>query len=146
MAYQQHIRVRYGECDMQRVVFNANYFVYCDDVVDNWMRLALAPDLAAAGTSTDLHSIGFDFMLKTTTLTWHGPVRFGEIIEMNAAVSRFGNTSFDVAISGSVNGDVRFDVLITYVSIDPATQRPVPVPGMVRSALERETPAFTNPN
>jgi len=53
---------------MQRVVFNANYFVYCDDVVDLWTRVALAPELAAAGDSTNLHSIGFDFMLKSTTL------------------------------------------------------------------------------
>lgn len=146
MSYRQSIRVRYGECDIQRVVFNANYFVYCDDVVDNWTRMALADELAAVGTSTDLHAIGFDFMLKTTTLTWHGPVRFGEVIDMEAAVARWGNTSFDVSIAGRVNGETRFDVVITYVSIDPVTQRPVQVPAVVRSALDRETPGFTHPN
>ncbi len=146
MSYRQSIRVRYGECDIQRVVFNANYFVYCDDVVDNWTRMALADELAAVGTSTDLHAIGFDFMLKTTTLTWHSPVRFGEVIDMEAAVARWGNTSFDVSIAGRVNGETRFDVVITYVSIDPVTQRPVQVPAVVRSALDRETPGFTHPN
>ena len=29
--YTHRIRIRYGECDMQRVVFNANYLAYCDD-------------------------------------------------------------------------------------------------------------------
>ena len=64
MAYVHTIRVRYGECDMQRVVFNANYFAYCDDAVDAWTRHALADALNAAGTTTNLHAIGFDFMLR----------------------------------------------------------------------------------
>jgi len=137
MSYQQQIRVRYGECDMQRVVFNANYFVYCDDVVDSWTRTALSDELEANGSSTDLHAIGFDFMLKSTNLTWHAPVRFGETIDMSATVSRWGNSSFDVSISGRVAGESRFDAVITYVSVDPVSQRPAPVPDVVREALSR---------
>ena len=140
MPYKQQIRVRYGECDMQRVVFNANYFAYCDDVVDSWTRLALSSELHAAGSATDLHAIGFDFMLKSINFTWHGPVRFGDVILMSAAVSRWGTTSFDVAINGSVQSDSRFDAVITYVSVDPATQRPVAVPTVVKEALERQMP------
>lgn len=137
MPYQQRIRVRYGECDMQKVVFNANYFVYCDDVVDSWTRIALADELKAGGSSTDLHAIGFDFMLKNTNLTWHAPVRFGETIDMTASVSRWGNSSFDVTIDGSVDGESRFGAVITYVSIDPVSQRPARVPDVVRAALTR---------
>ena len=80
MGYTQRIRVRYGECDMQRVVFNPNYFVYCDDMMDCWTRLALADELAAAGTTTDLHAIGFDFMLKKAEMTWFSPARYGDTI------------------------------------------------------------------
>lgn len=138
MPYHQSIRVRYGECDMQRVVFNANYFVYCDDVVDSWTRIALADELKSAGTTTDLHAIGFDFMLKKTELTWQRPVRFGDTIDMSARVSRWGTTSFDVAIDGSVGGESCFGAVITYVSIDPVSQRPTPVPEPVRIALERD--------
>lgn len=137
MGYSQDIRVRYGECDMQRVVFNANYFVYCDDVVDSWTRVALAPHLAAAGDPTNLHAIGFDFMLKSTSLTWFSPARYGDTITCAAHVSRWGNTSFDVSILGTVDGRHIFDAVITYVSIDPASQRPAPVPVFVREALER---------
>jgi len=137
MGYSQQIRVRYGECDMQRVVFNPNYFVYCDDVMDCWTRVALADELAAAGTTTDLHAVGFDFMLKKTELTWTSPVRFGDTIDATAEVVRWGNSSFDVAIVGAVAGDTRFEALITYVSIDPVSQRPAPVPAVVREALSR---------
>ena len=34
--YVHHIRVRYGEVDMQRVVFNSHYLAYCDDAVESW--------------------------------------------------------------------------------------------------------------
>lgn len=136
MPYLHQINVRYGECDMQRVVFNANYFAYCDDTVDSWMRAALASELAAAGTATDLHALGFDFMLKTATMTWHSPVRFAETVQMEAQVARWGRSSFDVAIAGRVGDDLRFEATITYVSVDPITQQPVPVPDFVRTALD----------
>ena len=135
MSYVHTLPVRYGECDMQRVVFNANYFVYCDDAVDTWTRFALADELKKSGTSTDLHAIGFDFMLKTTQLTWHSPVKFGDTLDMNCEVSRWGNSSFDVAINGSVDGDSRFDAVITYVSVDPVTQMPTPIPDIVKKSL-----------
>jgi acyl-CoA thioester hydrolase len=137
MSYVHTLRVRYGECDMQRVVFNANYFVYCDDAVDTWTRFALADELKKSGTSTDLHAIGFDFMLKTTQLTWHSPVKFGDTLDMKCEVSRWGNSSFDVAINGSVDGDSRFDAVITYVSVDPTSQRPAPIPAFVKDALSK---------
>ena len=122
---------------MQRVVFNANYFVYVDDAVDTWTRHALADELAKAGSSNDLHAIGFDFMLKTTRLTWHSPVKFGDTLNMHCAVSRWGNSSFDVAINGQVDGDSRFDAVITYVSVDPKSQRPSPIPDIVKEALSK---------
>ena len=137
MSYVHTLRVRYGECDMQRVVFNANYFVYCDDAVDTWTRFALADELKKSGTSTDLHAVGFDFMLKTTQLSWHSPVKFGDTLDMDCSVSRWGNSSFDVAINGSVDGDSRFDAVITYVSVDPTSQRPAPIPAFVKDALSK---------
>ena len=54
MAYVHRIRVRYGECDMQRVVFNAHYMAYCDDAVDTWFRAELAPD------GLGFEALGFD--------------------------------------------------------------------------------------
>jgi acyl-CoA thioester hydrolase len=122
---------------MQRVVFNANYFVYVDDAVDMWTRHALSDELAKSGSSTDLHAIGFDFMLKTTQLTWHSPEKFGDTLDMHCAVSRWGNSSFDVSINGFVNGDSRFDAVITYVSVDPKSQRPSPIPDIVKEALSK---------
>jgi len=138
MGFSQQIRVRYGECDMQRVVFNPNYFVYCDDVMDCWTRVALADELAAVGTATDLHAIGFDFMLKRAEMTWSSPARYGDTIEVRAEVSRWGTTSFDVTMTGRVGERESFVAVITYVSIDPVSQTSAPVPDVVRRAFERD--------
>jgi acyl-CoA thioester hydrolase len=129
MTYQHRIRVRYGECDMQRVVFNAHYFAYCDDAVDTWFRSVLAPD------GGGFEEVGFDFMLKKAELVWHAPIVFGETAELNCSVTRWGTTSFDVAIEGAAGGDPRFVATITYVSTVPHENTPQPVPSAVRAAL-----------
>ena len=129
MTYRHTIRVRYGECDMQRVVFNAHYFAYCDDAVDTWFRSVLAP------TGGGFEGIGFDFMLKKAELVWHAPLVFGETAELSCSVSRWGTTSFDVSIAGTVAGATRFDAAVTYVSTVPHENRPQPVPDAVRALL-----------
>lgn len=129
MTYVHDIRVRYGECDMQRVVFNAHYLAYCDDAVDSWFRAVLTPD---GGTFEDL---GFDFMLKTATVTWHAPLVFGEVASLACSIARWGNASFDVAVVGTAGGESRFDATITYVSVTPGQNRPARIPEIVRERL-----------
>lgn len=139
--YRHSITVRYGECDMQRVVFNANYLAYVDDAVDNWMRSALSSELEQAGDPTNLHNVGFDFMVKKATVTWTSAVRFAETVDLDCSIARWGTTSFDVEVLGTVGGDKRFDAVVTYVSVNPDSQRPVPVPALVKDSL-----GFTNPS
>ena len=129
MSYVHTVRVRYGECDMQRVVFNAHYMAYCDDAVDTWFRSVLAPD------GSGFESLGFDFMLKTAPLTWHAPLTFGEAAELHCSVARWGNASFDVAIDGRARGEDRFSATITYVSTVPGENRPTRIPDVVRERL-----------
>ena len=43
-VHRHEVRIRYGEVDMQRVVFNAHYLAYCDDAADIWFRsLGMSP-------------------------------------------------------------------------------------------------------
>jgi acyl-CoA thioesterase FadM len=54
---------------------------------------------------------------------------------MACSVTRWGNTSFDVRVEGTVRGEARFVGEFVYVSIDPTSQRPAPIPSIVKSAL-----------
>jgi len=129
VQHTHEIRVRYGECDMQKVVFNANYFAYCDDAVDTWFRTVLTPD------GGGFEPIGFDFMLKKAELVWHAPLVFGDTASLDCSVVRWGASSFDVLVEGRVGDDARFTATITYVSVVPGANTPVRIPEVVGELL-----------
>lgn len=135
MSFIQEFRVRYNECDMQNVVFNANYWVYADDAVAQFFRDGLATELNINPDNVDMVSIGFDFMLKTANGTWHKGATYGDVIHAACSVSRWGNTSFDVIVDMAVDGAQVFDCVITYVSVTPGVAQSAPIPDVVRRAL-----------
>ena len=125
MSFRQTIRVRYGECDMQQVVFNANYFAYVDDVVDQFVRTALG----------DYHEHGFDFMVKKLTMEWASPARYAEELMLDVGVSRWDTSSFDVTVTGAVGERPVFTCVAVYVSTAPGSATAVPIPDPIRAAL-----------
>ena len=125
MSFREIIRVRYGECDMQQVVFNANYFAYVDDAVDQWVRTALG----------DYHEHGFDFMVKKLTMEWASPARYAEELVLEVGVSRWGTTSFDVTVTGAVGERPVFTCVAVYVSTTPGSVTPAAIPEPIRVAL-----------
>lgn len=119
------LRVRYYECDMQRVVHNAVYLAWCDDVADRYFR--------AAGA--DLEAGGWDVMVKSATVTWTASARLGDEIVIDATVSRWGNSSFDVTFTGTRHDDDVFTATITYVAVAVGTADTLRVPDDFRAAL-----------
>ena len=126
MPYRHPVRIRYGECDMQKVVFNANYLAYIDDATDTWMRQVLGP----------FEETGFDFMVKKITLEWQSAARFGEVLDLDVLVTRWGSASFDVGVVGTVGDRPVVTATLVYVSMVPGELRTRPVPPRVRAALE----------
>ena len=49
-AYRHSIDVRWGEVDMQGVVFNAHYLAYIDDTLERWLRGVRPLATSSAGT------------------------------------------------------------------------------------------------
>jgi len=125
VGHHHEIAVRYGEVDLQRVIFNAHYLAYLDDAMDHWMRTL----------DTSFESLGWDFMLKRAELEWDGPAGLGDVIEIDSHVARWGTTSFDVAHRVHVGERAVLSAVITYVGVEPGTNRPVPPPRQVRGHL-----------
>ena len=133
MTYRHSITVRYGECDMQGVVFNAHYLAYADDAVAQWFTAVLPADamfVAGNGDAT------FDFMVKKATVTWAGGSTFGDVLDLDCSVGRWGTTSFDVVVRGSVGGDERVEIVLVYVSVTPGMHTPCRVPESLKAALD----------
>jgi len=132
--YVHHIRVRYGECDMQRVVFNANYLAYCDDAADCWLR-----QLGA-----ELEDGAWEVMVKKATITWDGGARVHDDLAIAVYVSRWGTSSFDVRFDGTVESAPVFTAEITYVAVVTGTSETVRVPDDFRAAVEGAGNTSTN--
>jgi YbgC/YbaW family acyl-CoA thioester hydrolase len=124
MPFVHHVRVRYGEVDMQRVVFNAHYLAYCDDAADLWLRTLGA----------ELEDGWWDLMVKRADIVWSGAARVHDEIAIALEVSRWGNTSFDVAFEGAVGDAPVFTATLTYVAVRTGTSEPVRVPDEFRTA------------
>ena len=124
-AWVHQIRIRYGECDMQRVVFNAHYMAYCDDAVERW--------LAAKGVQ--VNDVGWDFMLKKAVLEWQGTATVHETLDIAVEAVRWGNTSFDVRFTGTVGERPVFTNVITYVGVKLGTLETAPPPEDVKRIL-----------
>ena len=89
-------------------------------------------------SSAHFEELGFDFMLKKATFEWEGPATFGDTLDLDLDVSRWGNTSFDVGVEGTAGGQGRSSPpRVVYVSVVPKKNTPTPVPAEVREALSR---------
>lgn len=126
MTFRHRLRVRYGEVDQQGVVFNAHYLAYVDDAIDTWFRQALGPSFAE-------HD--WDVMLKKATIEWSSPAGLNDTLDLDARIVRWGTTSFDVTVDGSVGERPVFTATITYVGVHFGTHTPRSAPPAVREAL-----------
>jgi acyl-CoA thioester hydrolase len=130
-AYVHTIDIRYGEVDMQQVVFNAHYLAYCDDAVERW--------LGHRGVTVADH--GWDFMLKKAVIEWDGAAHVHERLDIAVTVERWGTTSFDVGFRGGVGDRAVFRSTITYVGVRLGTRETMPPPAEVRERLGEATPS-----
>lgn len=118
--------VRYAECDMQGIVFNAHYLAYADE--------AMTSVMACLGTPYEgLLARGLDTSVVASELRWTAPARWGDVVQVDGEVERVGRTSFTVAFTISVEDRPCCRVRTTYVLTD-AARLPTPVPDDLREA------------
>ena len=127
MTYSLDFEVRYGEVDAQGVVFNAHYLAYVDHCIDRWLRA-----LDVLGPESE-----WDIMVKKAIVEWHGSAGIGDVLTLVPHVSRWGTTSFDITIEGSVGERPVFRAEVLYVGVKMGTKEPVPIPDRVKALLSR---------
>jgi len=130
-GFRYYLRVRYIECDAQKVVFNSRYGEYVDVSINEFLRAA---GVLKAFTDGDL-----DFQLVKQTIEWKAPARFDQVLELSIVATRLGTTSFTVAtefrIAGG-DGTVIVTVETVYVLVDGKTLTKLPLPHALRAALQ----------
>lgn len=125
MSFRHEVRIRYADCDAQRVVYNSHYLTFVDDAFDTWLR----------SFDPDFESRGWEVMLKKAEVVWHSSARLADVMVLEVSVQRWGNSSFDVHAVGHVDDHHIFDSTIVYVAVDAHQYRPTPIPDDLRAFL-----------
>lgn len=131
------LRVRYGECDAQHVVFNARYGDYADIAMTEFLRALVGgyDKLLAAGIDTQVVRLATDF---------RSPARFDEVLAITVETSSIGNTSFTLTMQMALHPSGRAVATTTasYVMVTAKTHQKMRVPEDIRNLLHSGAPGI----
>lgn len=127
--YVHRLRVRYGECDPQGIVFNANYFSYFDVCLTELWR-------EAAGSYAQMTERGTDMVVAEASARFFNPAGFDDQLEIELSISRLGTTSMTTALRVLKDKTVVCEGTMRHVFIDLQTRAKTEIPQWLRAALE----------
>lgn len=132
-AFLHPLRVRWNECDMQGIVFNANYFLYYDIAIWEWTR-ALGYSFADAP----------EFVTAHAECDFRGSAVFDDELLIGMRCARLGTKSMEIA-AATFRGDDALTVgKLVYIHVRKGTRETAALPPAFIervTAFERAAPA-----
>ncbi len=124
------LRVRYAETDQMRVVYHANYLVWCEIGRTEFIR-------GVAGSYADIERQGIALAVVEASLRFHAPARYDNRITVATTLreARSRTVTFDYLITNADTREKLVTASTTLASTDPAG-RLVSMPAELRSVLE----------
>lgn len=124
------LRVRYGECDTQGVVYNPRYGEYVELAGSEFLRAVTADRNA------------LEFQVVKLLIEWRGPARFDDVLDISVRCTAIGTTSYTLGFEMRRHGTEAVLVTATSVCVhvDNKTWAKAPLPQDLRSAIERGAP------
>jgi acyl-CoA thioester hydrolase len=129
-AFVHELRVRYGECDPQGIVFNANYLLYFDVAFTEMWR-------AAVGPWQDMVQRGIDAVVAETNLRFLAPARYDDELALSVLVTRLGRTAVTTQIDVRREQELLLSGWLRHVCVDRSTWAKTRLPDWVRDGLRR---------
>ena len=95
------LRVRYAECDLQGIVFNAHYMAFADIGLTEYMRALVAADRPQGkddmmGTFT--RHFGGDNWVRHADVDFRAPAKADDLLDIAVRITRFGKTSYALLV------------------------------------------------
>jgi acyl-CoA thioester hydrolase len=128
--FVQELRVRYGECDPQGIVFNANYLLYLDVAFTELWRAAIGP-------WQEMVERGIDAVVADAHLSFRAPARFDDELRLCARVVRLGRTGITTEIDVMRGQELLVAGRLRHVCVSTETWRKTGLPDWVRDGLQR---------
>ncbi len=126
--FRHRLRVRYGECDPQGVVYFARYPEFVDIGMTELWRERIGP-------YNDMVEAGSDMVVAELQLRYRASAVFDDEIDVVIGVERLGETSLTCVWRIERGDTLLVEGTIRQVCIDPATKRKKPLPPDVRAGL-----------
>lgn len=122
------LRVRFGECDQQGVVFNPNYLAYMDVAMTELWR-------AAMGSYDAMVERGADMVVAETNMRFVAGARFDDELDLAVSIEHMGRTSLVTAHRIERGGELMVEGKLRHVFVEAGTSRKTEIPAWVREAL-----------
>lgn len=127
-AFAHQLRVRYGECDAQGVVFNAHYLAYFDISITELWRAAL-------GSYEEMRRHGLDVVVAEAQLRFRAPARFDEQLTLEIGLTQMGNTSITSSHRIHREDQTLVEGTLRHVVVKLPTLTKAPIPDWLREKL-----------
>lgn len=127
--FVHRLRVRYGECDAQGIVFNANWFLYFDVALTELWRDAF-------GSYDAMVQAGSDVVVVDASAQFKASARFDEELEIGMGIERLGTTSMVSALTATRDGERLVECRMVHVFVDPGTMAKQEIPAFARERLK----------
>lgn len=133
--FVHRLRVRYVECDMQGIVFNAHYYTWMDVAHTELIRELLGPlDV--------LHRLGVDIVIAESSARYFASARYDQEIDIEVRLDSLTTTSMTVVHTFRHGETVLAEGRVRHVCVDLKSWTKRPWPDEVRAAF---TPLLQTP-
>src|SRR5213594_3341157 len=132
LPFAHRQRVRFGETDLQGVVYYANYLVFAEVG-----RIAYLRELGVV-YERDLLANGVDFTIGEARVRYQAPLRFDDEYDVKVRVGEIRHSSWTLEYAiDRADGTHCADVSTIQVMIDRESGRATRIPAELRQILER---------
>ncbi|MEK6228967.1 MAG: thioesterase family protein [Actinomycetota bacterium] len=128
--FVHRLRVRYAECDLQGVVFNAHYMTYLDEAMTELWRQTVG------GGYQGMVTAGTDMVVAEARLRFLSPARFDDEVAIEAQTTRLGTTGMTTELRIARDGETLAEAELRHVFVATDGSGKVPLPDEVRRGLE----------
>ncbi|HEY1834844.1 MAG TPA: thioesterase family protein [Solirubrobacteraceae bacterium] len=126
--FTHELRVRYGECDPQGIVFNANYLLYFDVAFTELWR-------AGVGPWQGMVERGIDAVVAETNVKFLAPARNDDVLTLSCRVRRLGRTAITTNIDVLRDDEKLVEGWLRHVCVSRETWQKTELPDWVRDGL-----------
>jgi len=125
--YSAFTRVWFSDTDAQGVVYYGRYLPYFDHARTEYHR----------HLGRGLDDNGREFVMRASTIDYHAPARFDDLLEIFVRMERIGRTSvtYDHAAYRLADDVLMVTAKQTLVLIDVEQRRPVEIPESYRALV-----------